>query len=259
MQNPYQTLGVDRNATADEIKKAYRRLAGKHHPDRGGDTKIFQEIQTAYDTLSDPRKRSMIDNPQPQGFSFQTGGPFDFQTIFDIFGTRFQQPHQQRVQQARMTLWVTLSDVARPTRRTISIGTVSGNTAAEIEIPPGIDDGDSVHYPGIGPGGIDLIITFRIHPDPRFHRQGPNLMVDVATSIWDLVLGGEQTVRDVLNNTLSVTIPPRTQPGTIFRLKGRGLTLRSGQSGDLLVRVQAQIPDYIAPELLEHIKQFRGQ
>lgn len=84
-------------------------------------------------------------------------------------------------------------------------------------------------------------------------------MVDVATSIWDLVLGGEQTVRDVLNNTLSVTIPPRTQPGTIFRLKGRGLTLRSGQSGDLLVRVQAQIPDYIAPELLEHIKQFRGQ
>jgi len=259
MQNPYQTLGVDRNASPDEIKRAYRKLASQHHPDKGGDKTRFQEIQQAYDTLNDPQRRAAIDNPQPQGFGFQANGPFDFQTIFDIFGTRFQHPHQQRVQQARMTLWITLTDIAQPNRRTISIGTSSGTTAAEIDIPPGINDGDSVHYSGIGPGGIDLVITFRIHPDPRFQRQGSNLMVDQLVSIWDLILGGEQTVRDVLNNTLSLSVPPRTQPGTVFRLKGRGLALRSGQTGDLLVRIQARIPDHIPAELLEHIKAFQGQ
>ena len=257
--NPYQTLGVDRNADADEIKRAYRKLASQHHPDRGGDTRTFQEIQAAYDVLSNPQRRAAYDNPQPQGFSFQTNGPFDFQTIFDIFGTRFQHPQSQRVQQARMTLWIQLTDVAQPTRRTISIGSSAGTTAAEIDIPPGIDDGDSVHYSGIGPGGIDLIITFRIHPDPRFQRQGPNLIMDQAVDVWDLILGGEQQVRDVLNRTLSVNIPPRTQPGTVFRLKGRGLAMRSGSAGDLMVRVQARIPDHIPTELLEHIKTFRGQ
>jgi curved DNA-binding protein len=259
MQNPYQTLGVDKNATADEIKRAYRKLASQHHPDKGGDKARFQDIQSAYDTLTDPNRRAMFDNPHAQGFGFQPNGPFDFQTIFDIFGTRFQHANQQRVQQARMSLWVTLADVCVGLRKTISIGTPSGTTAADIDIPPGIEDGDTVQYSGIGPGGIDLIITFRIHPDPRYQRQGPNLVTEQTVSVWDLILGAEIMLRDVLGNTLSLSIPPRTQPGTVLRLRGRGMTMRSGSTGDLLVRLQARLPESISPELLEQIEQSRQQ
>ena len=79
MTNHYNTLGVDRNSSPDEIKKAYRKLASQHHPDKGGDTATFQNIQTAYDILSDPQKRQHYDNPQPQGFGGFSGSPGGFQ------------------------------------------------------------------------------------------------------------------------------------------------------------------------------------
>jgi DnaJ-class molecular chaperone len=259
MQNPYQTLGINKDATADEIKRAYRKLASQHHPDRGGDTKTFQEIQGAYDILSDTQRRAALDNP---GFSggFRADAPFDFQTIFDIFGTRFQQsgPQQQRRQQARMSLWITLTDVATGGMRAISVGTQQGTHAMEIEIPLGINDGDSVQYPGSGPmANMDLIITYRIHPDARFIRNGLNLQAEHAVDIWDLITGGVARVRDILGNELEVTIPARTQPGTTVRLRGRGLTDRKKTQGDLLVRLQARIPEVIDPELLGLIQKTR--
>jgi len=258
----YQTLGVERNATADDIKRAYRRLASQHHPDKGGDTKKFQEIQAAYDALSNPQQRAAYDNPNPfggAGFSFTTGGPFDFESIFNAFGTQFRNPHQRMQQHARMSLWITLEDVARGGAKTVSVGSSHGTVTVEIEIPVGIDDGDSVQYPKIGPMGMDLIVTFRIHPNARWIRQGPNLTTEQAVTVWDLILGAEIPVRDVLGNTLNITIPPRTQPGTTFRLQGRGLRQRSGGSGDLFVRVQARIPDHIPVELIEAIEQTRNQ
>jgi DnaJ-class molecular chaperone len=257
MQNPYQTLGVDRNATADEIKRAYRKLASQHHPDRGGDTQTFQGIQAAYDTLSDANKRAAYDNPG-LGNGFRADAPFDFQTIFDIFGTRFQHPgqqqQQQRRQQARMSLWITLRDVAQGGHRNISVGTQQGTHAVEIEIPLGINDGDTVQYPGIGPGVMDLVITYRIHPDAQFARQALNLHIEHAVDIWNLITGGVTQVKDILGNTLEMTVPPRTQPGTTVRLRGRGLTDRVKNSGDLLVKIQARIPDHIDPELLSLIE-----
>jgi curved DNA-binding protein len=257
MKNLYDTLGVPSNASADEIKRAYRKLASQHHPDKGGDKARFQEIQQAYDTLSDANKRSVYDNPQSQfhNFGFQTGnGPFDFQTIFDIFGTKFQHPQQrQRPAHARMTLWVTLQDVAEAKRKTISVGSQQGTEIVEIDIPAGINDGDTVQYPGIGPGGIDLLITYRIHPNPKWQRQGPNLITDQSVSVWDLILGAEIIVKDILGATLTVTVPPRTQPGTTFRLRGRGLAQRGAPAGDLFVRVQATIPDHIPVEVIDVI------
>jgi DnaJ-class molecular chaperone len=259
MQNLYQTLGVDRDADSDTIKRAYRKLASQHHPDRGGDTKTFQEIQVAYDILSNPQRRAAHDNPGFGG-GFRADAPFDFQTIFDIFGTRFQQAgsQQQRRQQARMSLWITLNDVATGGLRAISVGTQQGTHAMEIEIPLGINDGDSVQYPGSGPvANMDLIITYRIHPDARFSRNGLNLQAEHAVDIWDLIMGGAARVRDILGNELDVTIPPRTQPGTTVRLRGRGLTDRKRNQGDLLVRLQARIPEVIDPELLELIQKTR--
>jgi curved DNA-binding protein len=261
MQNHYQTLGVNKDANADEIKRAYRRLASQHHPDKGGDVSKFQEIEQAYRTLSDPQARAQYDNPGFGGQRFGHPGNqgFDFQSIFDVFGARFHHPHQQRTQQARMSLWITLVDVALAGKKTISVGTQQGTMTVEIEIPRGIDDGDTVQYPGIGPGGMDLVITFRIHPNPQWSRRDQHLSTDHAMSIWDLILGTEIQVRDILGSTLSLTIPPGTQPGTTFRLRNRGLASRSGPSGDLFVRVQATIPDNIPESVLDAIRQTRDQ
>lgn len=255
MQNPYNILGVDRNAGADEIKRAYRKLASQHHPDKGGDKTRFQEIQAAYDTLSDQQRRSAFDNPQGQfhNFSSPNSGAFDFQTVFDIFGARFQQPHQQRTQQARMSLWITLQDVAQGGPKTISVGTQHGTQTVEIEIPSAINDGDTVQYPGTGPGGMDLLITFRIHPNPRWERQALNLITEHTVDIWQLVMGCNLQVTDIMNTALNVSIPPTTQPGSLIRLKGRGLRNRSGQIGDMFIRIQARIPSDIPEDLLNMI------
>jgi curved DNA-binding protein len=262
MTSHYETLGVSKTATPDEIKKAYRKLASQHHPDKGGNTAKFQEIQTAYDVLGDSQKRSEYDNPRPQfgGFGGHPNNQnFDFDSIFSMFGTQFQNPHARRAQRAQMTLWITLTDVAKGGNRTVSVGTQHGTHAVEIDVPKGINDGDNVQYQGIGPGGMDMIVTFRIHPDPRFVRQHLNLHTEQTVNIWDLILGCDLPVRDILGNEFSMVVPARTQPGTILRLKGKGLPSRNGAQGDFMIKLQARIPDNISPELIEQITQNHSQ
>ena len=253
MTTHYQTLGVERTASAEDIKRAYRRLASQHHPDRGGDTATFQTIQAAYDVIGDEQKRQQYDNPVPQ-FNGQPGG-FDFNNIFNMFGARFQQAGQPQSQQVRMSLWITLADVAQGGTRTVSLGPMT----VEIEIPLGINDGDHVQYANIGPGGSNLVVCFRIHPHPKWQRQGLNLTQEESVNIWDLILGSDLQIRDVMNHTLSMSVPARTQPGTQLRLRGRGLRDRQGHVGDLFVRVQARIPDSIPQELLDQIAQTQGR
>jgi curved DNA-binding protein len=261
MKNHYQTLGVERTATPEEIKRAYRRLAGQHHPDKGGNTQLFQEIQAAYSVLGDVNQRAQYDNPATGGVHFGAGfggQPFNFDTIFDIFGTRFQHGgFQQQRPQARMTLWVTLPDVAQGGKRAINVGTNQGTQTLEIEIPQGIEDGDSVQYPGLAPGGADLIIQYRIHAHPGWQRQGLNLIVDQTVSVWDCVLGTEVAIRDLVGNQLSLTIPAQTNPGTVLRLRERGLRQRQGITGDLLVRVMAVIPEQIDPDIIAVLQSKR--
>ena len=263
MTDYYKTLGVDRNASPDAIKKAYRQKASLYHPDKEGGSKIkFQEVEQAYRTLSDPGKRQQYDNPSPfgqpgfGGFRQHTT-EFDLDAIFNMFGARFQQPHQQPQRRAQMQLWITLEDVARGGPRTITVGTQHGTHAVEIEIPQGIEDGDSVQYGGIGPGGMDLIITFRIHPNPRYQRQGQNLITEQSISVWDLILGCELNVKDILGNILALSVEPNTQPGAVLRLRGRGLTGRNMPPGDLLVKLKGVIPETIDPELLSLIEKNR--
>jgi DnaJ-class molecular chaperone len=207
-------------------------------------------------------KRSEYDNPRQQfgGFGGQHNGQnFDFDSIFSMFGTQFQNPHARRAQRAQMTLWITLTDVAKGGNRTVSVGTQHGTHAVEIDIPKGINDGDNIQYQGIGPGGMDMIVTYRIHPDPRFVRQHLNLHTEQTVSIWDLILGCDLPVRDILGNEFSMVVPARTQPGTILRLKGKGLPSRAGVQGDLMIKLQARIPNDISPELIEQITQNHSQ
>jgi DnaJ-class molecular chaperone len=252
----YSTLGVAKTASQDEIKRAFRKLASQHHPDKGGDTARFQEIQAAYDTLGDSAKRQQYDNPRPQFNNFNpAGGPqFDFDTIFNVFGAQFGQ-RQQRQQPAvsRANLTITLADVATGGKRTIGIGT----STVEIEIPVGINDGDSVQYRGIGPHGSDMVLTFRIAPSATWQRQGSNLLTDHDVIIWDLILGGETTVNDLFGNEITILVPKGTQPGAKLRLRGKGLPGRTGL-GDMLVQIQAVIPKDLPQDLLDMIEQKRA-
>ena len=256
MTDHYATLGVPRTATADEIKRAFRKLASQHHPDKGGDTAKFQAIQSAYDTLGDAAKRAAYDNPAPQFSGFPGGAQFNsMHDIFSMFGQGF--PGQQRRNHVRMSLWITLRDVAQGGRRPVSISTGQGQSTVEIEIPLGLNDNDSIQYTGLAPGGQDLVITFRIQPDATWQRSALNLATEQTVSIWDLILGGDLVVRSITGESLTVTIPVNTQPGTVLRLRAQGLRDQQGRRGDIHVKLAARIPQPVPPELIAAIQQHR--
>jgi curved DNA-binding protein len=253
----YKILGVERTANDDDIKRAFRRLASQHHPDKGGDTTRFQEIQEAYATLSDAERRREYDNPTRFTQSTNMGG-FDFDTIFNMFGTRFNDA-RPRNNAARIQLWIRLHDVAVGGPRTIAVSSPAGQQNIEITIPAGIEDGGSVRYARIAPGGLDLIVTFRIRPEPGWERQDAHLIRDVTMNIWDLVLGTDVMITTLEDRSISVTVPEHTQPGTLLRVRGHGFVRRgTSDRGDLFVRVSARLPDRVSTELLEHIRTERG-
>lgn len=264
----YSTLGVNRDATPDEIKRAFRKLASQHHPDKGGDTQRFQEIQAAYDVLGDPEKRRQYDTPNPfggnaggfpGGFSFNFGGsgPQFNQDFFNaMFGQGFGHP-QARRSHVRMTVWATLEEVARGTTKMLAINTHEGTNTVEVAIPLGIQDGDAVQYSGVAPGGHDLVVQFRINPHPRYQRQGNDLHLNHQISIWDLIVGSDLEVEGLLGNKFIMKIPPGTQPGTQMRVREQGMPLRQQTSGDLYIHLNAQIPRTVAPEIIAAIRQHR--
>lgn len=257
MTDYYQTLGVQRNATDDEIKRAYRKAAMKHHPDRGGDQVRFQEIQEAYATLGDPQKKQQYDNPHPHvrinvnGQPWQgSGSPFDFDTIFEMFGARVG-PRQQQQRNQRISIWISLDIAVAGGPRAISVGTPQGNITLEITIPQGIQDNENVRYPGLAPGGMDLVVNFRVHPHPQWQREGLDLWCDKPVDFWQLIMGDAITVHDIQGRELQLTVPPRCRPGTILRARGRGIARNGHTTGDLLVRIQAVMPGEIPDEILE--------
>ena len=258
MTDHYATLGVARNATQDEIKRAFRKLASQHHPDKGGDTAKFQQIQAAYDTLGDPDKRAAYDNPAPQFSGFPGGTQFNMGDIFSqMFGGQSPFGQHPRRNHMRMSLWISLTDVLTGGRRQVAVGSMQGRSTIEIEIPPGIDTGDMVQYQGIAPGGQDLVVEFKVHPHPQFRRDGLNLIMDHSADVWDMMLGGDTTVTNLDGAQLVVTIPALSDNNTVLRLRGRGLRDRNGTKGDLLVKLHAQLPQKISPELAAAIRQHR--
>jgi len=255
----YATLGVAKTATAAEIKQAFRKLASQHHPDKGGDTAKFQAIQAAYAVLGDEQKRAEYDNPMPQfgGFGGFNGGP-QFNDIFSQMfgGGGFGQQHPRR-NHVRMSLYISLLDVAQGGKKAVAVATSQGQSTVEIDLPLGLNDGDNIQYQGLAPGGLDLVITFRIQPNSAWQRDGLNLTTSHSIPVWDLILGTDITVKNILGHSLTVRVPPKCQPDAVLRLRGQGLRDRRGAQGDMFVRVNAQIPSAIAPELLEAIEKYR--
>lgn len=302
----YDKLGVSENASDDEIKKAFRKLAKKYHPDRNPGNNAaeakFKKLSEAYETLSDPKKKDQYDmmckygahtgqggfRGQPGagfdpsqfgnidlsqmfgrggrggragqgGFSFHTsgagtGGQGGIEDLLSQFfggagGTPFGNARGQRQQvrrgrDVRTSMSVTFWEAINGTTKAI-IRRDTG-TKLRVKVKPGIIDGAKIRLAGQGESGLyggqngDLIITVRVMTDQYFERKGNDIYTSVTISFKEAILGTKASVK-TLNKTIALTIPSGTQPGTLMRLKGQGLSVGT-TNGDQYVKIEVEIP-----------------
>jgi curved DNA-binding protein len=267
----YSTLGLKRGASDEEIKKAYRSMAMKHHPDRGGDERKFKEISQAYEFLSDPQKKKIIDlggDPgQQQSFRNQ-GSPFEFhfgtEDLNDLFGNFGfgSRGALRRNKTLSINVEISLEDVLNGKSINAEVGVPGGRKKMiTIEIPGGIEHGQQIRYGGMGDNSIpdvrpgDLIVNVLISRHPSFRREGDSLIFEKSISAWDAMLGTNLDIITLDGKNLSITIPPGTQPETVLSCRGEGLpNVRSRQRGNLLVKVKVSIPKNLSIEQMQKIK-----
>jgi len=269
MANAYETLGVPKGASEEEIKRAYRKLAAQHHPDKGGDTGKFQEIQSAYETLSDPVKRQQHDNPfhhqaGPNGSHFEFhfgGGPEDlFQQFFSQGfpgGHPFQQRQPRRNKDLRVQLQVTLASTLEQQRKTISVQTTKGDRYnVDVDIPRGVSDGTTIKYSQMGDNMFDtltrgdLYVIITLQPDNRFELHGINVVTTIEIDSIDAMLGCDKIIAGIDGKEYSIKIPQACQQGTKFGLQGQGLyQMNTNHRGDLIAVVNIKTPNLTEQQL----------
>lgn len=254
----YSTLGVSRSATPDQIKKAYRKLASTHHPDKGGDKGKFQEIQAAYEILSDPAKRQEFDNPAPQhrsgfpgGFNFGSSGN-PFADLGEVFRHHARQQAAQQ-QMYRTAVWITLEQVYSGGEQALQLQSLTGIHNVKVAIPKGIPDGGQVRCDNII-GDAILIVEFRVHPHLKYDRSGHDLSCNHPISVLDLIVGTSFEFTSLSGKTLEVTVPPMTQPHMQLKLAGHGLPIPNTMVyGDQIILLKPFIPAIIDQSILNSI------
>lgn len=286
----YKVLGVDKNASQEDIKKAYRKLARKYHPDLNPNdqeaNKMFQQINEANEALSDPEKRKKYDEygenwkhaDQAQsrnpfngggfggGRGYSSGGGFgggDFSDFFESMfggGGRSRGSSRFKGQDLQTELNISLRDAAVKHKRTI---TVNGKNL-RITIPGGIANGQVIKLKGQGGSGVnggadgDLFITMMIAEDPVFKRQNDHLYEDQEIDLYTAVLGGEATI-NTLDGKVKLKVPAGTQNGTKIRLKGKGFPVyqKDGLFGDLFVTYIVKIPTSLSDAQRKLFRELR--
>jgi DnaJ-class molecular chaperone len=321
MRNPYEILGVPRNAAADEIKKAFRKLAKKHHPDANkNDPKSatrFAELNSAYEIVGDADKRKAFDRgeidaegkPRFQGFEgarpgagHAGGGPggvhfenFSFgpegfrraergpggggfggfdDILSSVFGVRGREAGAnpdfspfshgeagpQRGQDAAVDVNVTLEELARGAHKRVTLPT---GKHLDVRVPVGLSDGQQIRLKGQGwPGqngasAGDAIVTVHILTHPRFKLDGADLRVEAPVTLYEAVLGAKVRV-PTLDGAVDLAIPPNTNTGRTFRLRGKGLPRKAG-SGDLFATVRIVLPSEPDPELESLMRRWQDE
>jgi curved DNA-binding protein len=295
-KDPYEILGVPRNATQEEIKRAYRRLAKQYHPDRNpGDKSAeqrFKEVQAAYEVLGDPERRAQYDRfgaggPRPEfhtwttshvpfeGIHFDFGSLGDLTSIFEQFfqratgasaGPRAAGRTKARGPDLEYEVELSFEESLRGTTREIVLTGDGHQERLEVRIPAGVEDGQRIRVRGKGqpgPGGRgDLMIRCRVRPHPYFRREGLDILLDLPLTLTEATLGAKVDV-PTPDGRASVTVPPGTPSGTKLRLRGHGVRdTRSGARGDLLAVVKIVPPRTLSPrarELLAELDRELGQ
>jgi curved DNA-binding protein len=265
----YSILGVPRDADDESIKKAYRRLARKYHPDVSKEpdaTARFQEVGEAYETLKDPEKRAAYDalgshrpgqdfRPPPdwaerfQAGGFEDLGGIDLSDLFASFGgMRGAGAGPRRGRDYEVTVHLRLEDAARGTEVTLELG--PGQTV-QARIPKGATDGQRLRLRGKGGAGRkggaagDLYLNIALHPHPLFKVSGHDLFLDVPVAPWEAALGASIEI-PTLEGRVALRIPAGSKAGQRLRLGGKGLPRPSGSAGDLYAVLSVAVPSVLS-------------
>lgn len=284
----YAVLGVDRTASAKDIKKAFRALAQEHHPDTNpGDAAAeakFKDISEAYDVLSDDATRREYDQARDAfargayagapgggtqyvriedlgdlGDLFGSGGMFG--GLGDLFGggRRSRSPQQGGDLETQVSL--SFHEAVEGTTRTLTVDGPSGRREVQVKIPAGINDGARIRLRGQGRPGAnggaagDLFVRVHAASHPIFSRSGKDLKLKAPITVAEAALGATITV-PTLSGTVSLKVPPGTQTGTVLRARGKGVETPQG-TGDLLVTVEVRVPERATGEQRELLERLR--
>ncbi len=293
MRDPYSILGVPKSASADEIKKSYRKLAKKHHPDLNPGNKEhekrFKEITQAYDILGDSEKRAKFDQGDIDASGQERGGfyrqqsrrggagynPFQNFDAQDIFSDLFRSARKNagffdedpindgpaRGEDIQHSLRISFIDAARGVKRKVTLDGKAGKTI-EITIPQGTADGQILRLKGQGlPGGRgevagDALIEIKVDADPRFEVKGSNIYTELPVTLYEAVLGA-QVMAPTVDGPVQMTVPKGANSGMQLRLKNKGLIdPKSKLRGDQYVRLKIMLPEKIDPELRDFVAEW---
>ena len=283
MKNYYDVLGVNEQSTSAEITKAFKELAKKHHPDRGGDESKFKEINEAHDTLKNSQKRHDYDTMRKFGttstggqhpffnedifgdfFSGFSGGDMDFGGSFNFTrgpgGERiFRQNRQRRGNRnVQVRMAVSIKEAMTHNEKTINYKLPSGRDEfATVKIPAGVQHGVTFKFQGMGDDSIknvprgDLMVVMSVLDSDGYTRKGNDLYTDKTIDCFQAIRGYEFNLKTLEDKIIKVKVPAGTQPGTMLTLKGQGMPVHKtiGIRGNLYVKIHILIPQLSAADL----------
>jgi len=291
MEDYYKILEIGENASPDEIRAAYRRLAKQHHPDLNQGNKdseaLFKKINEANDTLGDAQKRAQYDqqrrfgqggNPFHQNFnhgfpgadfSFSFGGggnPFD-DIMSQVFGQGFGRPQPPRNRDWQFTLNITLEDAFVGKTVPVQFDANGQQTSINVSIPAGVQNGTRLKFQGHGDRSMgnlppgDLYVTVSISEHALFNRDGPHLHAVLNVDAIAAMLGTDQEVTGIDGQKLSVNVPAGTQHGTMLRVQGQGMPAHNNarHRGDLFLRLNVEICRNLTTQQRDLLKQVQSQ